>query len=410
MQTRQVPQARYNRRMHQAAQSPLRIAKRMARLGTETAFEVLVKARALEATGRDIVHLEIGEPDFDTPRNIIDSACDALHKGFTHYGPSAGLPALRETIAQYVSETREVNATPDEVVVVPGGKPIIFFVILTLAEEGDEVIYPNPGFPIYESMINYVGAKAVPIRLREEMDFRLDVDELAGLINDRTKLIILNSPQIPTGGVLEKKDIDAISRAIGDRNIMVLSDEIYSRLIFEGEHHSIMSIEGMKERTVLLDGFSKTYAMTGWRMGYGVMRADLAAQIARLMTNSSSCTASFSQIAGIEALRGPQESVDAMRTEFQKRRGVMVAGLNKIKRVSCRLPKGAFYVFPKITKTRWASKKLADALLDDAEVAGLSGTAFGNFGEGYLRFSVANSIENIEKALDRVNDWANKNL
>jgi len=394
--------------MHRAHE--LRLAKRMARLGTETAFEVLVKAKALEAQGRDIVHLEIGEPDFDTPRNIIDAAVDALHKGFTHYGPSAGLMELREVIAQYVSETRRVNVTPDEVVVVPGGKPIIFFSILALAQEGDEVIYPNPGFPIYESMINYVGAKAVPIRLREELDFGLDVDELGGLINDRTKLIILNSPQNPTGGMLEEKDIDAIARAVGDRNIMVLSDEIYSRLIFEGEHHSIMSIEGMKERTVLLDGFSKTYAMTGWRMGYGVMRADLAAHIARLMTNSSSCTASFSQIAGIEALRGPQKSVDAMRAEFQKRRDVMVAGLNKIKGFSCRLPKGAFYVFPNITKTRWPSKKLADALLDDAGVAGLSGTAFGNFGEGYLRFSVANSIENIEKALDRVNDWANKNL
>src|SRR6266567_2054280 len=396
--------------MHKAAQRELRLAKRMARLGTETAFEVLVKAKALEAQGRDIVHLEIGEPDFDTPRNIIDAAVDALHKGFTHYGPSAGLMELREVIAQHVSETRRVNVTHDEVVVVPGGKPIIFFSILALAEQGDEVIYPNPGFPIYESMINYVGAKAVPIRLREGLDFRLDIDELAALINDRTKLIILNSPQNPTGGVLEKIDIERIAQSIGDRNIMVLSDEIYSRLIFEGEHHSIMSIDGMKERTILLDGFSKTYAMTGWRMGYGVMRADLATHIARLMTNSSSCTASFSQIAGIEALRGPQKSVDAMRAEFQKRRDVMVVGLNKIKGFSCRLPKGAFYVFPNITNTRWPSKKLADALLDDAGVAGLSGTAFGNFGEGYLRFSVANSIENIEKALDRVSAWANKNL
>ncbi|MFL6546182.1 MAG: pyridoxal phosphate-dependent aminotransferase [Candidatus Udaeobacter sp.] len=396
--------------MHKAAQPELRLAKRMARLGTETAFEVLVKAKALEAQGRDIIHLEIGEPDFDTPRNIVDAGCDALHKGFTHYGPSAGLMELRQVIAQYVGETRRVNVTPEEVVVVPGGKPIIFFTILALAEEGDEVIYPNPGFPIYESMINYVGAKAVPVRLREELDFRLDVNELAALINDRTKLIILNSPQNPTGGVLEKKDIDAIARAIGDRNIAVLSDEIYSRLIFDGEHHSIMSIDGMKERTILLDGFSKTYAMTGWRMGYGVMRADLATHIARLMTNSSSCTASFTQIAGIEALCGPQESVDVMRAEFQKRRDIMVGGLNKIKGFSCRLPKGAFYVFPNITKTGWPSKKLADALLDDAGVAALSGTAFGDFGEGYLRFSVANSIENIEKALDRVNDWAKKNL
>src|SRR5437867_8727541 len=269
--------------MSKALRSELRVAKRMARLGTETAFEVLVKARALEATGRDIVHLEIGEPDFDTPGNIIDAATDALHKGFTHYGPSAGLPELRETIAQYVSKTRGVNAIPEEVVVVPGGKPIIFFSILALVEEGNEVIYPNPGFPIYESMIDYVGAKAVPIQLREELDFRLDVDELSGLINDRTKLIILNSPQNPTGGVLTKQDIDSIAHAIGDRNVMVLSDEIYSRLIFEGEDHSIMSVDGMKERTILLDGFSKTYAMTGWRMGYGVMRTDLAAHISRLM-------------------------------------------------------------------------------------------------------------------------------
>jgi aspartate aminotransferase len=382
----------------------------MARLGTETAFEVLVKAKALEAQGRDIIHLEIGEPDFDTPGNIIDAGCDALRKGFTHYGPSAGMMELREVIAQYVSETRRVNVTPDEVVVVPGGKPIIFFSILALAEDGDEIIYPNPGFPIYESMINYVGAKAVPIRLREELDFRLDVDELASLINDRTKLVILNSPQNPTGGVLTEDDIAAIARAIGDRNILVLSDEIYSRLIFEGEDHSIMSIDDMKERTILLDGFSKTYAMTGWRMGYGVMRPDLAAHISRLMTNSNSCTASFTQVAGIEALRGPQDVVDKMRTEFQKRRDVMVAGLNKIKGFSCRLPHGAFYVFPNITETGWPSKKLADALLDDAGVAALSGTAFGAFGEGYLRFSVANSVENIEKALDRIDAWAAKNL
>jgi aspartate/methionine/tyrosine aminotransferase len=382
----------------------------MARLGTETAFEVLVKAKALEAQGRDIIHLEIGEPDFDTPGNIIDAGCDALRKGFTHYGPSSGMVELREVIAQYVSDTRRVNVTPDEVVVVPGGKPIIFFSILAMAEDGDEIIYPNPGFPIYESMINYVGAKAVPIRLREELDFRLDVDELASLINERTKLVIVNSPQNPTGGLLTKDDIAAIARAIGDRNIMVLSDEIYSQLIFEGEHHSIMSIDGMKERTILLDGFSKTYAMTGWRMGYGVMRADLATHISRLMTNSNSCTASFTQVAGIEALRGPQKSVDAMRAEFEKRRDVMVAGLNKIKGFSCRVPHGAFYVFPSITKTGWPSKKLADALLEDAGVAALSGTAFGSFGEGYLRFSVANSIEKIEQALDRIDAWTKKNL
>src|SRR5947199_671804 len=396
--------------MHKAAHEELRLAKRTAPVGNETAFEVLVNAKALEAQGRGISHHEIGEPDFDTPRNIVDAGCDALHKGFTHYGPSAGLMELRQVIAQYVGETRRVNVTPEEVVVVPGGKPIIFFTILALAEEGDEVIYPNPGFPIYESMINYVGAKAVPVRLREELDFRLDLNELAALINDRTKLVILNSPQNPTGGVLTKDDIAAIAHAIGDRNILVLSDEIYSRLIVEGEEHSIMSIDGMKERTILLDGFSKTYAMTGWRMGYGVMRADLAMHISRLMTNSNSCTASFTQVAGIEALLGPQDVVDAMRAKFEKRRDVMVAGLNEIKGFSCRSPHGAFYVFPNITRTGWPSKKLADALLDDAGVAALSGTAFGDFGEGYLRFSVANSIENIEKALDRMDAWTKKNL
>src|SRR5437868_10483378 len=385
--------------MHMPAQRELRLAKRMHRLGTETAFEVLVKAKALEAKGRDIVHLEIGEPDFDTPRNIIDAGADAMRKGFTHYGPAAGLPQLREAIAQYVSETRGVNVSPEEVVVVPGGKPIIFFSILSLVEQGDEVIYPNPGFPIYESMIQFLNAKAVSIRLREEMDFRLDVDELAGLINDRTRLIILNSPQNPTGGMLTKIDIDGIARAIGDRNIMVLSDEIYSRLVFEGEHHSIMSVDGMKERCILLDGFSKAYAMTGWRMGYGVMRADLAEHVARLMTNSNSCTASFTQVAGIEALRGSQDSVTAMCAEFKKRRDVMVAGLNKIKGFSCRLPKGAFYVFPNITKTGWPSKTLADALLDDAGVAAISGSAFVDFGEGYLLFSVAYSLEYIVKCM-----------
>src|ERR1700732_4404462 len=396
--------------MSHAVQFELRLAKRMSRLGTETAFEVLNRARELERQGKDVIHLEIGEPDFDTPQNIVSSAVNALNAGWTHYGPSAGLPELRKAIADEVSQSRGVRVQPEEVVVVPGGKPIIFFSILALIEEGDEVIYPNPGFPIYESMINYLGAKAVPIQLREEMDFRLDVGELGGLINDRTKLIIVNSPQNPTGGVLTKNDIDGIARAIGDRNIMVLSDEIYSRLIFEGEHHSIMSVDGMKERCILLDGFSKTYAMTGWRMGYGVMRADLATHVARLMTNSNSCTASFTQVAGIEALRGPQESVDAMCAEFKKRRDVMVNGLNKIKGFTCRLPKGAFYVFPNITRTGWRSKNLADALLDEAGVAGLSGTAFGDFGEGYLRFSVANSIENIEKALDCVGAWATKNL
>ncbi|HVN19168.1 MAG TPA: pyridoxal phosphate-dependent aminotransferase [Dongiaceae bacterium] len=394
-----------------STQHQLQLARRMSRLGTETAFEVLNKARALERQGRSIVHLEIGEPDFDTPSNVVEAAVDALHKGWTHYGPSAGLPELRQTIAEYVSRTRGVKVSSDEVVVVPGGKPIIFFSILSLVDEGDEVIYPNPGFPIYESMINYVGARAVPIALREERDFALDVHELESLISNRTKLVIINSPQNPTGGVLGRKDIEQIARVIGDRNIMILSDEIYSRLLFDGEQHfSIMSVPGMQERTILLDGFSKTYAMTGWRMGYGVMRADLAAQMTRLMTNSNSCTASFTQVAGVEAVRGDQSSVDRMRDEFQRRRDVFVAGLNKIKGFSCRMPKGAFYVFPNITATGWKSKPLADALLEQAGVAALSGTAFGEFGEGYLRFSVANSLENLQEALQRINSWADKNL
>jgi aspartate aminotransferase len=396
--------------MAQTTQHELQLARRMSRLGTETAFEVLNKARALERQGKSIIHLEIGEPDFDTPANVIEAGVDALHKGWTHYGPSAGLPELRQTIADYVSRTRSVKVSPEEVVVVPGGKPIIFFTILALIDEGDEVVYPNPGFPIYESMIHYVGGKAVPIHLREERDFSLDVDELASLITDRTRLIILNSPQNPTGGVMQRKDVEQVAQIIGDRNILVLSDEIYSRLLFEGEHFSIMSVPGMQERTILLDGFSKTYAMTGWRMGYGVMRPDLAAHITRLSTNSTSCTASFTQIAGIEALRGDQKSVDQMCSEFKRRRDVFVAGLNKIKGFSCRLPKGAFYVFPNITKTGWKSKPLADALLEQAGIAALSGTAFGEFGEGYLRFSVANSLENLQRALDRLDQWTRKNL
>jgi aspartate/methionine/tyrosine aminotransferase len=396
--------------MPATTQFELRLASRMSRLGTETAFEVLNRARALEKQGKEIVHLEIGEPDFDTPENVIDAAVDALHKGWTHYGPAAGLPELRQTIADYVSRTRNIPVSADEVVVVPGGKPIIFFTILALIEHGDEVIYPNPGFPIYESMVNYSVGKGVPVPVREERDFAVDVKELASLINDHTRLIILNSPHNPTGGVLTKKDIFEIAEAIGDRNIMVLSDEIYSRLIFEGEDFSIASVPGFKERTIILDGFSKTYAMTGWRMGYGVMRADLATQIARLMTNCNSCTASFTQIAGIEALKGDQSSVDEMNAEFKHRRDVFVAGLNKIKGFSCRLPKGAFYTFPNITKTGWPSKKLADALLEEAGVACLSGTAFGAFGEGYLRFSVANSLDNLKKALERVEGWVAKNI
>ncbi len=396
--------------MEKATQHELRLAERMSRLGTETAFEVLNKARALERQGKKIIHLEIGEPDFDTPANVVAAGIGALRAGWTHYGPSAGLLELRQAIAEEVSRSRGVKVTSDEVVVVPGGKPIIFFALLALANAGDEVIFPNPGFPIYESMIDYVGARAVPIRLREEKDFSFDVDELASLISDRTRLIILNSPQNPTGGVLSQQDICDIAEVIGDRNIMVLSDEIYSRLVFEGEHHSIMSVPGFQERTILLDGFSKTYAMTGWRLGYGVMRADLANHVGRLMTNSNSCTASFTQIAGIEALRGDQTSVDRMRAEFQRRRDAFVAGLNRIKGFSCRMPKGAFYAFPNIAKTGWESRRLSEALLEQAGVACLSGSSFGAFGEGYLRFSVANSLENLNQALLQIDDWTKRNL
>ena len=393
-----------------AVTHPLKLAQRMSRLGTETAFEVLVKARALEAQGKSIIHLEIGEPDFDTSTNIVDSAVSALRQGWTHYGPSPGLPQLRQAIASHVSCSRGIPVSPEEVVVVPGGKPVMFFAILALAEAGDEVIYPNPGFPIYESMINFAGAKPVPLLLREEMDFRFDISELASLISDRTRMIILNSPQNPTGGVMTARDVQDVARLIGDRNILVLSDEIYCRLLFEGEHHSIASVPGFKERTIILDGFSKTYAMTGWRLGYGVMRPDLALQVSLLMTNSNSCTASFTQVAGVEALEGDQASVEKMRLEFQRRRDMFVRGLNQIKGFSCRVPKGAFYAFPNILKTGWTSKKLADALLEQAGVAALSGTAFGSSGEGYLRLSIANSYENLEQALERIGTWAGKNL
>jgi aspartate/methionine/tyrosine aminotransferase len=391
-------------------QAELRLAKRMAGLGSETAFEVLARARGLEAQGKDIVHLEIGEPDFDTPANVVEAGIDALRQGWTHYTPSAGLPLLREVIAEDVSRSRGVKVAPEEVVIVPGGKPTIYFTFMALVEEGDEVIYPNPGFPIYESLIGFLGARPVPVHLREEKDFRLDTNELADRITDRTRLIILNSPHNPTGSVLDEQDLRDIVSAVGDRDIMVLSDEIYSRLIFEGRHFSPMSIDGFKDRTIMLDGFSKTYAMTGWRLGYGVMRRELAQYFGRLMTNVNSCSAAFTQVAAIEAVRGDQSSVDHMREQFHLRRDRFVERVNRILGFSCRVPKGAFYTFPNIRKTGWTSKKLADALLEQAGVACLPGTAFGIHGEGYLRFSIANSMENLEKALDRIEGWTKKNL
>ena len=376
----------------------------MGRLGTETAFEVLARAKALEAQGRDIIHLEIGEPDFTTPSNIIEAAVQALRRGETHYTPSPGILPLREAIAEEVSRTRGIPVSPDEVVVTPGGKPIMFFSILALAEPGDEVIYPNPGFPIYESMINFVGATPVPVPLREEKDFRFDVQELLDKITPKTRLIIINSPQNPTGGVLSRSDLEAIAEAAQHHDFMILSDEIYIRILYEGEHVSIASFPGMKERTIILDGFSKTYAMTGWRLGYGVMPKALSPHISRLMTNSNSCTSTHTQYAGIEALKGPQDESYAMVAAFKERRDVIVAGLRQIPGFRCVEPKGAFYVFPNITGTGWKSKPLADYLLDKAGVATLSGTSFGEYGEGFIRISYANSVENLKRALQRIGE------
>ena len=375
----------------------------METLETETAFEVLAKAKALEKQGKSIVHLEIGEPDFDTPKNIKEAATKALNAGYTHYCPSAGLPEFRETIAEYVSKTRGIKAEADEVVVTPGGKPIMFYSILALVNPGEEVLYPNPGFPVYESLINFVGAKPVPVPLLEENDFRFDPECVKSKITKKTKMIILNYPENPTGGIMTKEDLEVIADCIATRDdVFVLADEIYSRIIYDGKHESIASLPEMKEKTILLDGFSKIYAMTGWRLGFGVMRKDLALKIAQLMTNSNSCTCSFTQIAGMEALKGPQTEPEKMVDEFKKRREVIVSGLNNIEGITCKKPHGAFYVFPNITGTGMNSRKLGDHLLHNAGVAVLSGTSFGEYGEGYLRLSFANSIENIKKALDRI--------
>lgn len=380
----------------------MKLATRMSRLGTETAFEVLARAKALEAQGREIIHLEIGEPDFDTPANIVEAAIKALRSGQTHYTPSAGIPELREAVAEEVSRTRHIPVRPEEVVIVPGGKPIMFFSILALCEEGDEVIYPNPGFPIYESMIKFAGATPVPIRLRMEKEFSFDVEELRNLVSPRTKMLIINSPQNPTGGVLSREELEAVAEIALENDLIVLSDEIYSRILYEGEFASIASFEGMKERTIILDGFSKTYAMTGWRLGYGVMPEGLAIQVAKLMTNSVSCNPAFTMYAGIEALRGPQEEPARMVEAFRQRRDVIVEGLNSIPGFKCLKPKGAFYAFPNIEGTGKTSRELESYLLNEAGVATLSGTSFGEYGEGFLRLSYANSVENIKKALERI--------
>jgi aspartate/methionine/tyrosine aminotransferase len=378
-------------------------ADRMKALETETAFEVLAKAKALEKQGKSIVHLEIGEPDFDTPKNIKDAAAKALTAGYTHYTPSAGMLELRQAVAEYISKTRKLDVKPEEVVITPGGKPVMFFGILALVNQGDEVLYPNPGFPVYESVIRFVGAKPIPIPLKEENEFSLDPEYVKKKITKKTKMIILNSPENPTGGVIPRNQLKVIADCLEDRDdVFVLSDEIYSRIIYEGKPESISQFPGMKEKTIILDGFSKSYAMTGWRLGYGVMRKDLAAKMAQLMTNSNSCTNTFVQFAGIEALKGPQTEPEKMVAEFKKRREVIVDGLNSIKGITCKKPHGAFYVFPNITETGMDSRKLGDHLLYNAGVAVLSGTSFGQYGEGYLRLSFANSVENIKKALDSI--------
>jgi aspartate/methionine/tyrosine aminotransferase len=382
----------------------LRFADRMSRLGTEGAFEVLAQARRLEAQGREIIHLEIGEPDFDTPPNIVEAAVQAMRDGHTHYTPASGILEVREAVARSVSESTGVETSPLSVVLTPGSKNIIHFALLSLVSPGDEVLVPDPGYPNYASLTNFVGAVPVPVPMREERGFRLDVEELRQLVTDRTRMIIINTPANPTGGCLEASDVVAIAELAMERDLVVLSDEIYWRLIYEGEHVSPYSIPGMAERTILLDGLSKAWAMCGWRLGMGVMPVELARRMDTLMINTSSCAASFTQLAAVEALTSPlsDASVDAMREEFRTRRDLLVDGLNRIPGVSCHRPAGAFYVFPNITGTGCDERELAHSLLHEAGVALLPGTAFGAHGAGYLRLSYANSVPNLERALERI--------
>lgn len=386
----------------------MRLAQKMSRLGSETAFSVLVKAQALEAKGMDVVHMEIGEPDFPTPKNIHRAATRALEEGFTNYCNSQGLLPLRTEVSREFEKTRGISVDPERIVITPGAKPLMFYSIISLLEEGDEAIYPNPLFPIFESMINFTGAKAVPVPLREDLGFRFSVDELKDRVTPRTKLIIINSPENPTGSVLEPDDLRAIADIALENDITVLSDEIYDHLVYEGRHNSIASLPGMVDRTILLSGFSKTYSMTGWRLGYAAMPAELVDPVVRLIVNSVSCTAPFVQYAGIEALSGSQESVDEMMAEFRKRRDVIVTGLNDIPGISCVQPKGAFYAFPNISGLGMKSSELSDYLLNEAGVATLAGTDFGQYGEGYIRLSYATSLDNINRALERINDAAVK--
>ncbi len=380
----------------------MQYSERMSWLGTETAFEVLARCKKLEAQGKSIIHLEIGEPDFDTPKNICEAAIKAIHDGHTHYCPSAGIPKAREVVAQYVSRTRGVDVLPDNVVIMPGVKPLVFDVILALINPDDEVIVPNPGYPAYESVVSFIGAKPVPLRFREENNFRFLIDELKELVTPKTRMVVINSPQNPTGGLLTKEDLEAIYELAEKHDLWIMADEIYSRILYDVEFQSIGSIPGALKRTILLDGMSKTYAMTGWRLGYAVAPPKLAEHLAKLAINNFSCTTTFAQFALIEALTGPQDDVDRMVAEFKRRLDEIVDGINKIEGMRCLKPLGAFYVFPNITETGMKSADLAELLLEQTGVAGLSGTAFGEYGEGYLRFSYANSVENIKEALSRI--------
>ncbi len=384
------------------------IASRMNLLGTETAFEVLSRARNLEAQGKQIVHLEIGEPDFDTPSHIVDAGVQALKDGYTHYGPTPGLPQLREAISENSRKVRGLNTDPNSIVVTPGAKPIMFYVILALSEPGMEVIYPNPGFPIYESMIKFSGAKPVPMQLLEESGYHPDLNDLKSKVNDKTSLIILNSPENPCGSALSAEELDTIADIVKQHpNLYVMADEIYKDILYQGEHSSIAAIEGMQDRTIILDGFSKSYAMTGWRLGYGIMPLELVPHIVKLAVNSVSCAASFSQIAAIAALEGSQEEVLGMAQEFSERKTLIVEGLRSIKGIRCPEPEGAFYVFPNISETGLSSNDFEDRALNEAGVALLAGSAFGEFGEGYVRLSYANSKENIEIAINNLDKFVN---
>ncbi len=387
----------------------MKLASRMERIGTETAFEAAARARALEATGRDVIHLELGEPDFDTPRHVSEASVNALiDELMTHYTPATGIAPLKEAIVADVRRWKGIDATPEQVIVTPGAKPIMFYAMLALVDEGDEVIYPNPGFPIYESMANYVGGRAVPATLREESEFRMDVAEVASLVTDRTRLIVLNSPHNPTGSILTADDIREIARIAVERDLVVLADEIYGRLQYDGEPLSIATLPGMAERTITLDGFSKTFAMTGWRLGYGIVPDWLVPSFSRLVINSVSCTNAFAQAGAVAALNGPQDEPQRFREEFMARRQLIVDGLNGIPGVSAVMPRGAFYAFPNVSSFGRSSNEIADHLLYDAGVCVLSGTAFGSGGEGYVRLSYANSRENISRALERIGESLGK--